>query len=842
MVNGHLVFQNGNNIVQQSALAYADGLWHHYVLAVNRTYNHASIYVDGQMTNIFDADSLSGLSGVMMLGGTQYGQTPIFNGHFDDLALFEQALPKNLIEAYDNLTPVGDEMGLIALLPFSKERENSNGIMEEVFNVNNQRIFTQTDGTVVNKIQPLIISPDSLTLVSMGDPSDHAPVRERDMLKKMHFDWSFNNDELLININNQDREINKNNIYITVRDVEDLNGNRTVNPSMWQVFVNKNVLLWNSEGINEIFYEQADHEREIPVQIMNVSGQRHQYTIDGMPDWLNVSQAYGNLNPQETQTLVFSVDDDLAVGVYSEIIYLTDENDLSEPLRVLIEVKATCPWVDVNSHNFNHQMSLLGQVMVDGVIDTDPNDVVVAISNGRYVGFQHISYDNDIYPGYLFMTIYSDTNRSSEPVKFRLWQASTGRIFGLSTSQTVMFESNTMVGLPPADPIILYTSANEVQNINLEQGWNWISFNIAPNDNGALDGLFFTTVPFNQGDQLKSVATQQFAEWDGEHWTGSLSNADYHEMYMMYCGNYHWSTRVAGRRLTSNYERTISLHGGWNSFPYLLTATSGLTNAMGDYIDHARVGDILKSQTQFAVFNADGHWMGSLTALVPGKGYLLYRNDTSTVAFTFHNISKAKRSKEIMDEKPMLMNDRIRPATNMTIIASIENEELRMRAKEGGLLKAYTGEKLTGVAEWLEVDGEMLFFLNVGTDDPGQLNFFLEENGTKTELFANIPLQAVANRHFGSLDNPVLLSLESNLLASNFQAYPTVFTDHVDFEVTNIASKDVHIVIRNAAGVTVDEINTLHWKDCEKLSAGVYFATLYTEDYTATVKLIKAKR
>lgn len=116
------------------------------------------------MINAFAADTLSGLSGVMMLGGDQYGQTTLFHGHIDDLVLFEQALPSSLIETYDNLTPMGDEMGLVALLPFSEQKENSNGIMEEVFSVNNQRIFTLSDGTVVDKVQPLIIAPDSSIL------------------------------------------------------------------------------------------------------------------------------------------------------------------------------------------------------------------------------------------------------------------------------------------------------------------------------------------------------------------------------------------------------------------------------------------------------------------------------------------------------------------------------------------------------------------------------------------------------------------------------------------------------------------------------------------------------
>lgn len=464
MVNGRLVLHN-RSMVQNTSQNYADGLWHHFILTVNRTYNNASVYVDGQMINAFAADTLSGLSGVMMLGGDQYGQTTLFHGHIDDLVLFEQALPSSLIETYDNLTPMGDEMGLVALLPFSEQKENSNGIMEEVFSVNNQRIFTLSD------------------------------------------------------------------------------------------------------GLHHIFYVQADRETEIPVQIVNVSGRRHQYTIDGLPDWLNVDQSYGSINPMETQNLIFTVNEDLPVGVYSEIIYLTDENDLSEPLKVLIEVRAVCPWENVSPQQFDRQMSLLGQVVVDGVIDTDPNDIVVAIANGQVVGFQRISYDNDAYPGYLFMTIYGNDYTRFHSLHFYLWQASTGRIFGLTASPSVSFQTGGAVGMPPADPVILSTSANEVQNFDILEGWNWISFNIDPRDDGVLDELFFSTTPFSEGNQLKSAATQQFAEWDGDHWVGTLSHVDYHQMYMFYSHRDHLGTQVSGRRLTNSSERTITLQHGWNSFP-----------------------------------------------------------------------------------------------------------------------------------------------------------------------------------------------------------------------------------------------------------------------------------
>ena len=300
--NGQLVFRNGNGtslITQRSSLNYSDGGWHHYVITVNRTYNNACIYVDGGLVNTFSIDSLSGLSGEMYLGGTQNPESGVRNflGHLDGFVLFEQSLPRTLVESFDNLAPVGDEMGLIAYLPFNEQRENANGIMEEVFSVNNQRIV-KSGGEVVPTVQKLVLWPSEDSLARMADGSVRAPIRERDRLTKLNFDWAFNSVELLINLNMADREINKNSIFITVRNVEDLNGNRTVSPTMWQVFVNKNTLLWVEEGVYEVFnYDYDEGVHSIPVRIRNTSGRRHQFSIEGLPDWLTVDRPYGSIDP-----------------------------------------------------------------------------------------------------------------------------------------------------------------------------------------------------------------------------------------------------------------------------------------------------------------------------------------------------------------------------------------------------------------------------------------------------------------------------------------------------------------------------------------------------------------
>ena len=857
--NGHLLFRN-NNMSQQAAGNVADDAWHHYVLSVNRTLNSASIYVDGNLVNSFIADSLSGLSGLMMLGGA-YGY-PVLSGTIDELSLFEQAMPKSLIESFDNLAPYGDEMGLVAYLPFSEQQENSNGIMEEHFSINNRRVFKTSDGDIVDIVQPLILSPEFDTLNSQfATDEDIAPVRKRGLITKMNFDWSFNQDELLINVNMLDREINKNNLFITVRNVEDLNGNRTASPTTWQVYVNKNVLVWNTDHLEDLLIEGELENYNITADIVNISGQRHQYIIEGLPDWLHTDQTFGSINPQETLHISFSVDNTLPVGVYSEIIYLTDEDGLSEPLKVYFKIVSLCPWYDDNPRGFERQMTLRGQVMINGVFDSDPSDVVIAMIGNDIVGMANVDFNADAGTSYLYLTIHGDDAIQGQLLHFRLWQASTGCIYSLATSSSVSYTNDAAIGLPPENPLLLATSANEVQNINIKSGWNWVSFYLKPDPNATLNDLFYCATPWDDGDQIKSVATQQFADWDGNQWMGSLTALSHRNMYMIRTANYHYYTQMAGRRLNTDSDRTITLHQGWNGFPYLLNNAENITNALADYIENVSVGDIIKSQDQFAVYSENERWEGSLKVLSPGKGYLFKRLGSTNVNFTFRQ-SRGSKGGGVKCEDNLVRGAGYSvplPATNMTIIATIQQSD-NQTTQQSNLLRAYVGGTLAGVGEPVPTFNsqksiyDTLYFITVGTEQAGELSFLLEQDGEEVELFPSRPLQASINGHFGSIDNPVVLTRQqNNSMTQQFSASPNPFTDHINFIVSNNdngnLSADATITIRNITGVLVGEIkldsktfplSTIQQLgDLENLPSGVYFATLNNNGSVTTIKLVK---
>ena len=240
----------------------------------------------------------------------------------------------------------------------TEDKENNNGIIERVFSINDQRQFKTSDGTIIEKEVPLIIN-DKSQITNLADKANSAPVRSQGQLTKLNFDWSFNGDELMINLNMQDREINKQTIYVTVRDVEDLNGNPMTSPVTWTAFVDHNSLKWEDDDLelSTTYGENLGGTAYVDFQIINNSGKRHQYTIESVPDWLTISPTYGSIDPMKDKTIRIYYNINIPVGKYTDVIYLTDEQGLSEPLEVIFTVDANPPYetIDQRVHRYGER-------------------------------------------------------------------------------------------------------------------------------------------------------------------------------------------------------------------------------------------------------------------------------------------------------------------------------------------------------------------------------------------------------------------------------------------------------------------------------------------------------
>jgi len=751
IANGSL-YLHSNNSQWLIADGQNDDAWHHFVLTVNRTYNNVSIYLDDRMVQTFDASQLGEVSGDMFLGGQG------FEGNIDEFILYEQALPQSLMTTFGTLSPRGDEMGLMAYLPFQEMKENDNGILEQVFSINDQRVFKTGEGDVVDKVQPLITGVvGGADINTLADMTESAPVEDIGQLTKMNFDWAFNNDELLININMRDRQINKQTIYITVRDVEDLNGNPMVSPVTWTAFVDKNALKWAKREVNvKATYGEID-EVTRNIRIINYSGKRHQYTIESLPDWVSVDEASGSIDPTDELTLTLNFHPDMAPGVYTDVLYLTDEDELSEPLRVEFTVEALPPYDDIDKGKYPMNMSVCGQVKIGESYDTDENDIVYALFHDECVGQEHIEFNDITGTSKLFLTVFGKKQMVNNELTFQLWQASTGKLFNLTPDRKIIFEHGAAAGCGEGELIIFTTSDSESQNIELTAGWNWISTNLKflPSES-PVNASMSASERWHEGDIIKAPESRQFCIYyqKQQQFSGTLTGWDYTQIYMVYTstGN---TIRLSGDRVPEQ-DRHISIQGDglWSSLPCLFDQTTPITEAMADYFSSAVPGDLIKAQNRFAVFSADKKWEGTLKALRPGEGYLMRRMGQGNVDVHFYSQTASpapKRVNGLEDERGSGFSNP-NAATNMTMLARIDQPNMA----DNMVIRAYIGSELVGVAEAIEVEGEQIFFLTISSDQAGELRFETVDGQKLTANGQKIAYKADA--HHGTIESPVLLT------------------------------------------------------------------------------------
>ena len=751
--NGHLVLYNGENNpfpVTNDKSQIADGSWHHVVLTIDRTHNNAALFLDEQMEYTTSADDFCSISGRMTLGGSG------FDGNIDEIAVFEQALPKSFVENYSHISPYGDEMGLMAYLPFQEEKENGNGIIELVFSVNDQRQFKTSDGTVIEKVVPLIRASESAPPVSsLADKTNYAPVRSQGLLSKLNFDWSFNGDELLINLNMQDKEINKQTIYVTVRDVEDLNGNPMASPVMWTAYVDHNSLKWEDDNLElyTTYGANLGNTAYIDFQIINNSGKRHQYTIESLPDWLTVSPTYGSIDPMKDKTIRIYYNVNMPVGKYMDFVYLTDENGLSEPLDVTFTVEATPPYDAIEDH-YPYNMSVCAQVKIGNTYDTDENDIVYAFYRNECIGMSKVHFDNQSNVSNVSLTVQGSDEMSRKAVTFQLWQASTGRVFDLSSDRPVLFAHGAVYGCGDEEPVVLSTAGTETQTIPLNQGWTWISTCLDVHTPLSVLG---SQVPWTEGDVIKNTYLRKFSTYSASQdaFVGTLSAWDYKQMYMVYSASEN-GLRLNGDRLPEQ-NKQISLRGDgqWNALPCLFEQATPIAEALTDYYQYASPGDIVKAKNRFAWFSSNQRWEGDLVALRPGEGYLFRRMAPGDVTVRFYNKTANAPRKATAFSNPAAL-------TNMTMIAEVQSDEVQHTK-----VMVYQGDKLVGTAEPLHMandksqmaNDKVLYFLTIQSDIEGSVLRFETEDGTA--LVSGVPIRYTADTHYGSPEAPVVLQPEN---------------------------------------------------------------------------------
>ena len=833
---GRLVFHN-NGVRVACDGSYADNDWHHVAVAVNRTSGRAQIYVDGKLNTYFEAADLGGIAAAYIHLGARVW-TPadnlqqekadnFFKGEIDEVRVWNLYKSETLVENGNSNRLDGTEKGLLAYYPFETYIEWQ-GVKELQFSLKDQK----------QQADPTQKEPDAVAVGGDVETKTSAPVKAKGPESKLLYDFVVNNDALIINLKEPYERIEKTIVKFTVDGVRDKNGNEILSPITWSAFIDRNQLKWSDRALTVV--KKLNEEKTIRVKALNNGGSIEHFTVENLPSWLEAEPASGTIDPTASQDIVLTIDPSLNIGTYDETLYLRGDNNVVEALQLTVKVEGEKPDWTVNAADFKYNMSVFGKLYINKVYSSDDEDMLAAFSGGKCVGVCNNRYykQNDMY--YAMLTVYSN-DVSSDNLEFRIWDASTGQTYIAESEKPISFENNAVVG-SPSQPVLFTAKDYRVQNISLNEGWTWISTNIASDKLSDLNKLL-ADGKWTSDDQVKNEQ-YGFASWTKRNgWMGQLTAIDNDQMYLVHSSQPQ-SLHISGPVVDPTSHK-LTIRGAkadgtarWNYISYLPSDNFTLKEALAGY--DAKEGDIVKSQTQMAMYSGNLGWIGSLTYMENGKGYMLQRQSQDDAQLQYPSktsVGRKAKAVKSADESTAYFPY----SANMTAVVEVEGVELQ----QGDRLVSYVAGEPRGYAEAIALpDGRTVFMLTIGGDKSEAVDVTVERDG---DVVAKAPsaVSYAANSNVGTLSEPMRISFLGT--EGGLYIYPSPFYSqlkiraivdrdaYTDVYVSDMSGKRIVAWNDCNAGSNVD----ITWNAGNTVPAGVYIVSIAVDGNVYSMKAIK---
>ncbi|MDL2245107.1 T9SS type A sorting domain-containing protein [Parabacteroides sp. OttesenSCG-928-J18] len=819
--NGTLKMASKGFVHDITSTNYLDNKWHHFALAVNRA-GSANVYVDGELQTYMDGMEIGSLANSEMhIGMRRWNGTSSdlpFNGVIDEFRIWNLALTQDYISRNNNVRLLGGEVGLIAYYPFDTYIVNNNQNKELAFSLSDQVNEANT---------PVAISTNAVEVAEI------APVKDAGPVENYQFKYVTNKDQIVLNLTESSDLIERTYITITAKGIQDLNGNGMKSPVSWSAYIDRSFLHWEESELQKT--KKNGESLTFDVKIAKLGGYEENYTIENIPSWLTITPSSGTIQPGTTQTLQFKVDDGLNPGIYEEQIHLKGE--YSHTLLFTLNVGGEKPDWSVDPGKYETSMSMIGQLKINDVISKDENDLVAAFINGECVGVTSPLYNKGYDVWQVMLNIYYSTNDA--PIEFRIWDASTGKTYANVLPSNISFVPNTLHG-SALNPVIFATTNSMLQTIDLKAGWNWVSFNMTSSVFNDVNKLF---AGIKNGVELKGQASGAFSRYDNElgGWLNSDlggSGVNTTQMYLVKMDGNN-KLQISGTPLNPA-QTSIHLATGWNWISFIPQSNMGVGEAFAGFTPSE--GDIVKSMTGFAVYDSNLGWVGSLSYMMPGVGYMYKAG--SAKSFTYPERSSLS-TKASFDWETPVAEEHIGESSpyehNLSLIAEVDyGTELPAAAE---LVTRLNGT-ITHTTPLVEVDGKQLFFATIpGEESDDMISFSLQVYNEEFPLREKLGFDK--NAVYGSLGRPQTLTL----LANNTLVYPNPFSSRLTVEVDTPETNTITLSMYNLMGVLVYQSNhnavpglnhiQLDRSKLDSLIEGVYVLQVKTGERIDSFKLIK---
>lgn len=843
--------------------------WHHIALVKNAKSN-TRLYVDGNEVASIASENTKGFAGKYLCLGAkilknsnEYNLLSLFTGSVDEVRIWSKAKTVEQIQSEMSTKLSGDELGLVLYYPFDEASYSaSTGTVDT-------DDYVASSGEIIDLVDENNIEQSDVADFDLSgiQGADVPLVSLSNSKTSVAFNKISNGDQVLIELTEDLANIENCIVDVTIDKVYDLNGNQMEAPLTWSFYVDKNQLIWDEQFIEK--EKLLGVPMVFETYIINQGGQVEQFEISNLPAWLTAIPSEGLLEPNSFQQIEFVVNEDLFIGDYQEDIILTGNNEYGERLEFKLEVEAPAPVYDFDPSDYLYTMNFVGKVTVDEMRSRDDKDILFAYVGEEVRGVTNLIYLEDYDAYFAFFSVYSNTT-SGEQVSFRLWDASEGKIQSQIKLSSTVYPNTTnpitdvaTVPFLQGDVIGSFTDLTHFaasnmlrQEIPLNDGWNWVSFNLNDEQDNDLTNLSKETILANvDNNQIEIIKNQTtYAQSYEGSILGSLSTFDIEPLYMFKMVDNSNEVIIYEGKALNPADIPISINEGWNWIGYIGQRMLSTNEALSSL--NPSSGDIIKSQTAFSMYaNESLGWLGTLSNMKAGEGYMLKHSGSATLTYPESSMFGGASFRLDKNQYPVdkwLVNPS-KYEHSMSVIAQIDHPDYYEPAIEN-ILGAFSSKHCVGnITATLIAKHESLYFLTVYGNEDDLIHFdYYDKHKDKTYRAENV-IHFEANQLYGSIENPypIQIDVETQDIVENYlvmDVYPNPFDDQfaLSFSIEESAAVKVQLYdmlgrfVREVSNTDIDAGSHKLNIESKDLAKGAYFVEIQIGDKSYKKMIVKS--
>ena len=635
-------------------------------------------------------------------------------------------------------------------------------------------------------------------------------------------------------------------LKIEVKDIYDMRGNKS-EPIIWTAFVNRNALIWETAEVN--LTKAAGETLTFNATIKNAGSSIITYLFATLPQWLSVNLPTGNLQPLQSKELTFTISNGVNLGTYSEQIGVTSGNGITKNLPLNLRVTGVYPenWT-VDPAGYENTMAVTGCIQVEGIFQYDEADVLAAFIDNKCVGItspiKPLETSNEYYT---FLTIYGNAIHAGQPIKFKVWDASTGNIYSVVESrlnnvlQNLTFAANTIKG--SASVPVIHNALNMIeQGISLNNGWNWVSVNVL-NSNPSILQQFKDNIG-SAGEMLKG----QNGYIQPPSWAGTLSNIEKEQMYLVKTNT--TTTLYFDGAPADAAISPITLVNGWNWIGYIPQFMLPVNEALKNLT--AQTDDQIKGQMSYRIYaGEDIGWVGTLNYMRSGEGYMYNSGATTDKTFNYPSTSSQVYQVWMQNKTTEVENhwttDIYKYSNTMTMTSVVIENDVELQSDLIEIAAFDDSGECRGSVMQQNVpqvtSHPYIGFLMVFGEQGDNLTLKVYDHATDSEYTAFNIVSFVTDAINGTPEEPYKIwltpsGIDGIGIEQQVTIYPNPAVEWLTIE-SRLPVKEIRIIDALGRIMIVDDSLNSNTINISSLTSGLYTIQITTKESVVTRKFVK---